>query len=297
MSRRPISVACPVSSYPYLSRERIRRDLADRGAAVRKSLGQNFLIDPNFIGRLSDHIRGHRTGGFSLIEIGPGLGALTHRLLEFAEVQALEIDRVLAALLREQFGANERFTLIEGDARRTLQGLSAPVVCGNLPYYITTDLILDALQVEGAEELFFLVQSEFARRACAAQAESSFSVYLRNFGEPRLLERVPAGCFYPAPSVESAFFHVRLFSRPICPPSVLEPILRMSYRGKRKKLRNSWSTGHALLSLDVLTAAASSIKLDTEKRPEEIAIDRYHALALEVLALLGSEPGLPGAFS
>lgn len=289
LSRHSIVATCPVSPYPYLSRERIRRDLSDRGAAVRKSLGQNFLIDPNFIGRLSGHIRGDRTGIFSLIEIGPGLGALTHRLLEFADVQALEIDRVLAALLREQFGGNEHFSLIEGDARRTLTGLSAPVVCGNLPYYITTDLILDSLEVKGAEDLFFLVQSEFARRACAAQAESSFSVYLRNFGEPGLLERVPAGCFYPAPSVESAFFHVRLFARPIAPPSVLEPILRMSYRGKRKKLRNSWATGDALLPLEILTTAAKSIELDTEKRPEEIAIDRYHALALEVSALLGED--------
>lgn len=275
-----------MAAYPYLSRERIRRDLADRGAAIRKSLGQNFLIDPNFIEKLSAHVHAGREDIFSVIEIGPGLGALTHRLLDFARVQALEIDRVLAELLREQFAENERFSLIEGDARRTLHGLSAPVVCGNLPYYITTDLILESLRVTGVEDLFFLVQSEFARRACSAHAESSFAVYLRNFGDPVLLERVPAGCFFPAPAVESSFFHVRLHARPVASPDVLERILRMSYRGKRKKLRNSWSVGEEILPVSILMESAGSIGLDTEKRPEEIPIEGYHILARQVALLL-----------
>lgn len=277
--------------YPYYSRERIQSDLRELGGAIRKSMGQNFLIDPNTIDRLVRpvHEALQTCSEPSVIEIGPGLGALTHRLIEHAPVTALELDPMLATLLRRQFEGQANFTLIEGDARRTLAGLTAPVLCGNLPYYITTELILESLGVPGVQHLFFLVQTEFAKRACAKTAESSFTVYLRNFGEVKLLERVPASCFYPVPSVESSFFTVQL-CKERAPAAILEKLLRMSYRSKRKKIRNSWRVGEALLPVETVEELAPSAGIDAEKRPEEIAIEAYHTLARLIAANVVADP-------
>jgi 16S rRNA (adenine1518-N6/adenine1519-N6)-dimethyltransferase len=254
-------------------------------------MGQNFLIDPNTIDRLVRPVQEalQTCSEPSLIEIGPGLGALTHRLIEFSPVTALELDPMLATLLRRQFEGQANFTLIEGDARRTLAGLTAPVLCGNLPYYITTELILESLGVPGVRHLFFLVQTEFAKRACAKTAESSFTVFLRNFGEVKLLERVPASCFYPVPSVESSFFTVQLYEER-APAAILEKLLRMSYRSKRKKIRNSWRVGEALLPVETVEDLAPSAGIDAEKRPEEIAIEAYHTLARLISANVAADP-------
>lgn len=279
--------------YPYFSRERIQSDLKELGGGIRKSMGQNFLIDPNTIERLVGPIREalQHCESPSVIEIGPGLGALTHRLVELAPVTALELDPMLATLLRRQFEGHPGFSLIEGDARRTLDGRTAPVLCGNLPYYITTELILKSLMLQGIKQLFFLVQTEFAKRACAKTAESSFTVYLRNFGEVRLLERVPASCFYPVPSVESSFFTVIRYEER-SPAHILEKVLRMSYRAKRKKIRNSWKNGEPLLPVEQLEEAARLVGIDTERRPEEIDIDAYHRLACQVEQIGSLLPGL-----
>ena len=277
--------------YPYYSRDRIQADLRELGGAIRKSMGQNFLIDPNTIDRLVRpvHEALQTCSEPSVIEIGPGLGALTHRLIEFSPVTALELDPMLATLLRRQFEGQANFTLIEGDARRTLEGLTAPVLCGNLPYYITTELILESLSVPGVQHLFFLEQTEFAKRACAKTAESSFTVFLRNFGEVKLLERVPASCFFPVPSVESSFFTVQLYEER-APVAILEKLLRMSYRSKRKKIRNSWRVGEALLPVETVEDLAPSAGIDAEKRPEEIAIEAYHDLARLIAANVVADP-------
>lgn len=277
--------------YPYYSRDRIQSDLRELGGAIRKSMGQNFLIDPNTIDRLVRPVQEalQICSEPSVIEIGPGLGALTHRLIEYAPVTALELDPMLATLLRRQFEGQANFTLIEGDARRTLAGLTAPVLCGNLPYYITTELILESLSVPGVLHLFFLVQTEFAKRACAKTAESSFTVFLRNFGEVKLLERVPASCFFPVPSVESSFFTVQLYEER-APAAILEKLLRMSYRSKRKKIRNSWRVGEALLPVETVEDLAPAAGIDAEKRPEEIAIEAYHTLARMIAANVAADP-------
>jgi 16S rRNA (adenine1518-N6/adenine1519-N6)-dimethyltransferase len=271
--------------FPYYSRDRIQSDLRRYGGAIRKSKGQNFLIDPSTIDRLVRPVLDAvlSSSSPSLIEIGPGLGALTHRLIEHVPVTALELDPLLAKLLRQQFEGQENFTLIEGDARRTLAGLTAPVLCGNLPYYITTELILESLSVPGVQHLFFLVQTEFARRACARTAESSFTVYLRNFGEGKLLERVPATCFFPVPSVESSFITIARYEER-APAAILEKLLRMSYRGKRKKIRNSWRAGEALLPVELLEDLGPAAGVDCEKRAEEIDIEAYHSLARLIAA-------------
>lgn len=277
--------------FPYYSRDRIRSDLRELGGSIRRSMGQNFLIDPNTIDRLVRpvHEALQACTEPSVIEIGPGLGALTHRLIEFSPVKALELDPMLATLLRRQFEGKANFTLIEGDARHTLAGLTAPVLCGNLPYYITTELILESLAVPGVQHLFFLVQTEFAQRACAKTAESSFTVFLRNSGEVKLLERVPPSCFYPVPSVESSFITVKLYEER-APAAILEKLLRMSYRSKRKKIRNSWRMGEALLPVQIVEDLAPSAGMNVEKRPEEIPIEVYHTLARLIAANVAADP-------
>ncbi|MBW7856949.1 MAG: ribosomal RNA small subunit methyltransferase A [Leptonema sp. (in: Bacteria)] len=273
-----------LNKYPYFSRDRIKNDLSELGAALRKSKGQNFLIDPNSIEKLIHPILStynsllHNNAPQPIIEIGPGLGALTHRFVDFAKIIALEIDPVFVTLLKRLFQSNSNFQIIEGDARRTLLNVKAPMIVGNLPYYISTDLILTSLEIEAAHYFFYLVQSEFAERICASNAISSFTVYVQNLVQVKQISKIPPSAFFPAPKVDSTFFSMSRKLNSVS-PAILEKLLRMSYRAKRKKLRNSWRIGEPLLSIEMVEDLAETLNINIEKRPEQIEIEAFHQLA------------------
>lgn len=279
-------------TYPYFSRERIKYDLSELGAALRKSKGQNFLIDPNSVSKIIQPIESTYNQFFKnsqIIEIGPGLGALTHRLVEFAPTLALEVDAVFVTLLKRLFHCNQNFQIIEGDARQILTNkkaptkssitatIKAPIIVGNLPYYISTELILASLEIEEAQYFFFLVQSEFANRLSASNAISSITVYVQNLVKVEQIHKVPPNAFFPTPKVNSTIFSMTRKDNPVS-PMILEKLLRMSYRSKRKKLRNSWQIGEAFFPIELLEDLASLLKIDTEKRPEQIEIEAFHQL-------------------
>lgn len=188
----------------------------------KKSLGQHFLRTRHYLHAVADaaDIR----AGDTVLEIGPGDGALTAVLLERgARVVAVEKDARLIPLLKEKF-AGKKFELIEGDAlacdvadghhRHTDGAHLHYKVVGNIPYYITGALLKKFLS--GARQpsaLVFLVQKEVAERIARSAKESVLSLSVKAYGEPRYVKTVPAGAFSPPPKVDSAILSVAHISR------------------------------------------------------------------------------------
>ena len=145
----------------------IRAVLSTRGLRPLKQLGQNFLHDRNLAVWLADQALAGAALGEDIVEIGPGLGSLTSQLLaRGGRVIALEKDRGLTEFLRERFSAEitaNKLDLQHGDALQLLPALRARAICGNLPYYISTPLLMECLKLE-AERLFFVVQKEVGQR-------------------------------------------------------------------------------------------------------------------------------------
>ncbi|MCE0498629.1 MAG: 16S rRNA (adenine(1518)-N(6)/adenine(1519)-N(6))-dimethyltransferase RsmA [Methylacidiphilales bacterium] len=229
----------------------IRAALDSRGLRPLKQFGQNFLHDQNLARWLAGRVLEGHVPGARVVEIGPGLGALTEFLLVGEEpLIAIEKDRGLCAFLRERYGgdiAAGRLDLREGDALDLLPRLdSAPaVVCGNLPYYISTPLVMECLRLPGEPaRLFFLLQKEVGQRLSAppgGKAYGALSVFVQ-VGYNVVLERtLPGSVFYPPPEVESVAVQLTPRAQPLVPSAARESFMKVVQRGfsqRRKKLSN-----------------------------------------------------------
>lgn len=273
-------------SLNHLSAAELRELFRDSGASIRKKWGQNFLIDPNTIRKIASIILGACDG--DILEIGAGPGILTAPLIESRrKVHSIEIDPFLCGFLRERFREYQNFELHESDARNVLPLVNRKsggidriaCICGNLPYYITSDLLIASALVPNLQAGIFLVQREYAERVVRDYAESSLTVFLQNLGIWTKEGIVPPTVFYPAPSIESAILKFIAYNHPRANPLLLEKILRMSYRGKRKKIKNSWEMKGGSLDPSLLLRAAAEAGIDPSLRPEQIAMECYYALA------------------
>jgi 16S rRNA (adenine1518-N6/adenine1519-N6)-dimethyltransferase len=186
----------------------------------RKWLGQHFLTDPRILGRIADVLE--ITKNDTVVEIGPGRGALTDQLLTRAKrVVAIEIDRDLAKLLREKYAGDERVTIVESDVLDVNLGEAAGgpyLVAGNVPYNITTPILFHALEHPRAERAVYLVQREVAERVIAEPASENYgalSVNLQALASAELSFRVSAGAFIPPPKVESAVMRIVPLATPL----------------------------------------------------------------------------------
>jgi 16S rRNA (adenine1518-N6/adenine1519-N6)-dimethyltransferase len=229
----------------------IRVALDSRNLRPLKQLGQNFLHDQNLARWMAEHAIGGLDDGAGVVEIGPGLGALTSVLLEKnLKLIALEKDRGLCVFLRERFATEiqeEKFTLREGDALELLPSLDvAPaVICGNLPYYISTPLLMECLRLPGTPaRLFFLVQKEVGQRLASLPGNKTYgalSVLVQSGYEVTLARTLPGSVFYPPPEVESVAVQLTPRSQPLIAPGERERFIAVVQRGfsqRRKKLSN-----------------------------------------------------------
>ncbi len=297
-----------MNEYPYNSPRRIQAALAERNAGIRKRWGQSFLIDPGSIQKIA---RACLAGEEDpVLEIGPGFGALTRELLIAGRaVFCVELDPVLAGILTAELEPRERFRLRIEDARLALNELGAgravefdsssglhnlaPVdvrlVAGNLPYYISTELLTGCAALPGIQRGVFLTQLEFAARVVAETSESSLGVFLANAGTWRRLFDLGPANFFPRPQVSSTLIEFRAHpGGPAAPPAVLEKLLRMSFAARRKKLQNSWKH-QPLLDPTVVADLAQAVGVNSQLRAEEIPPAAYHELARR-LAAAGATP-------
>jgi 16S rRNA (adenine1518-N6/adenine1519-N6)-dimethyltransferase len=229
----------------------IRAALESRGLRPLKQLGQNFLHDQNLAKWLADRAALGLTEGATLVEIGPGLGALTSSLLaKNLHVIALEKDRGLCVFLREKFAAElarGQFDLREGDALDLLPrlGVAPAVICGNLPYYISTPLLMESLRLPGLPaRLFFLVQKEVGQRLASAPGNKTYgslSVLVQAGYDVQIARTLPGSVFYPPPEVASVAVELTPRLRPLVNPADranFATIVQRGFSQRRKMLSN-----------------------------------------------------------
>ncbi len=277
----------------------VRALLDSHGLRPRKSLGQNFLVDPVALSRIVD--AAELSSDDIVLEIGPGPGSLTERLLEQAgQVVAVELDTNMVALLRQQLGNNPRLHIVAGDILKhdpgELLALSVPPynaphpkykVVANLPYYITSAVIRHLTEAALRPAYAVLtVQREVAARIVAKPSNMSLlAVSVQLYGEPRIVARVPAGAFYPRPKVDSAVVRIQFYrDLPLSGDEIAHffRVVRAGFGQRRKQIHNALAAGLALPNAVVREALAQS-GIDPRRRAETLEIDEWvrlcHALA------------------
>lgn len=257
--------------------------LRRHGLYAKKHWGQNFLHDVSVV-----HTIIERTGiapTDTVVEIGAGLGAMTVPLSKYAQnVIAIERDRDLVAVLREELAAIENITIAEQNALSyPFDGFDAPVVVvGNLPYHISSPLLFHILahrqQIRVAALMF---QRELAQRICAAPGTRLYgapSVSCQQYAEASICVNVGSGAFFPPPRVDSAVVLLKMRAAPLHPadPDLFRLTVQTAFAQRRKTLRRALS---ALFPSDTLIETFSTIGIDPKARAETLTVGDFARIA------------------
>lgn len=267
--------------------------------ALSKGFGQNFIVNPGLPPKIVDASGVDKRYG--VLEIGPGIGALSHELCERAgKVVAVELDKTLLPILDETMARFDNFEVVSADILKTdipalvrekFAGLT-PIVCANLPYNITTPAITALIESKCFESITVLVQKEVAERLCAAPGTSAygaFSVFMQYYTEPELLFAVPRECFEPQPKVTSAVLRAVVRREPPVEVEDEKFFFRVVYAAfalRRKTLVNSLMTAFgSQLTKEQVTQAVTSCGLEANIRGERLGLSEFAALAKAIHAL------------
>lgn len=271
-----------------LTRQRAIALLEAAGASPKRARGQNFVVDPNTIRkivRLADI-----NAGDAVVEIGPGLGALTFSLAEAgATVLAVEVDPVMVEVLTEELErvrheqpeVAQRISVHQADAMTAdwstlLTGRDHWILVANLPYNIATPLIADLLDgVPAVDRMLVMVQTEVGQRLCAQPGNSAYgavSVKVASWATARIVASVPPTVFLPRPKVNSALVAITRHSEPVVPPDVdrgaLFALVRAGFGQRRKMLRRSLAGRASPEAFDAAGVAPTA-------RAEELGIEAW----------------------
>ena len=261
------------------------RGLLDRfGIRPKRSLGQNFVVEPNTVRRIAE-LAGVGLGD-RVVEVGPGLGALTLALLETgAEVTAVEIDNVLVDVLEEVAGDHGSLRIVHADAMgvdwESLLGAGPGTLVANLPYNVSVPLVCDLLDdVPAIVRLVVMVQLEVADRLVASPGDDAYglpSVKVAYHAEARKVGRVPPSVFLPRPRVDSALVDVVRRPEPLvaADPEVLFRLVRAGFAHRRKLLRGAL---RGIVDEAGLVAAG----VDPTLRAEDLDLAQWAAIAAGV---------------
>ncbi len=247
---------------------------------ARKRFGQHFLVDPGCLQDIVDAIA--PASDETLVEIGPGQGALTAPLLRSGTVlHAVELDRDLAAMLRNRYSDDDRFSLHEADALKfdfTRLG-SALRIVGNLPYNISTPILFHLLEaMNSILDMHFMLQKEVVDRMAALPGSKRYgrlTVMLGALADVEALFDVPPDAFEPPPKVMSAV--VRITPNPeraatVNDPALLRRMVTAAFSKRRKTLRNALS---GVVAMDML----GDCGIDPTVRAENVPVDQWIELA------------------
>lgn len=273
---------------------RSRNEPDARLPAPRKRFGQHFLRDTQVLDAIVDALGD--ISARTVVEIGPGRGALTDRLVERAgRLIAIELDRDLAQHLRTRYAGRSNVTIVADDvlAKPLAEHVDGPfVLAGNVPYYITTPILFHALEPPRPERAVYLVQREVADRMAAAPGSKVYgalSVNLQSVATSRVVRRVPPGAFNPPPAVDSAVVLVEPRAT-----SIIEPTLEGRYRRfvqaafglRRKQLVRVLRTVRGI-DADAALAIIEQCGLDPTVRPEVLSPEQF----AQLVRALEASPG------
>lgn len=274
----------------------VRELLDSYGIKASKSMGQNFLADANIPDKIVRLSGIDKTCG--VLEVGPGVGALTGRLVKAAgRVAAVELDRKLAEILSGIFTRGGEAEIIQGDILRIdvrqlvtekLPGLR-PVVCANLPYNITTPVLTRLIEAGVFESITVMVQREVAQRICARPGTRDYgaiSVFVQYHTAPQVLFDVAPECFIPKPKVFSSV--VTLTTRaekPLAPEleALFFRIVRAAFNQRRKTLVNALLSSFGIeMSKDEIAGFVQKCGFNVNVRGEQLSVADFTELSRRI---------------
>ncbi len=272
----------------------VRRLLREFDIQPKKSLGQNFLVDQRALERI---VEAAELGPEDIVlEIGPGLGALTRLLAAEAErVVGVELDQRLVEVLRQTLTNLPNVEIIHGDIlelnpadllEQQRDNFQYKVVA-NLPYYITSAIIRHLLTAEVRPKLMVVtVQLEVARRITAEPGEMSLlAVSVQFYGRPRIVARIKAGAFYPSPQIDSAVIRIDLDDYPVVEVDDVDSffeVVRAGFAQRRKQLRNALAAGLALPASEV-AQVLNRASVNPKRRAQTLSLEEWAKVWREML--------------
>lgn len=258
----------------------------------QKKFGQNFLIDSHVLEKIVDAAR--ITDEDCVLEIGPGIGTMTQYLAESArEVVAVEIDRTLIPILQDTLSAYDNVTVLNEDimkvdvgqiVRERNQGRPIKVVA-NLPYYITTPIVMSLLENHvPLQSITIMVQKEVADRMQVGPGTKDYgalSLAVQYYARPEIVAHVPANCFMPRPGVDSAVIRLTRYQEPpveVRDEKHLFALIRASFNQRRKTLANGLANGMGI-PREQVTAALEEMGLSATVRGEALTLEQFARLS------------------
>lgn len=260
----------------------------------QKKFGQNFLIDTHVLDKII--AAAAVTKDDMVLEIGPGIGTMTQYLAEAAgRVVAVEIDHNLIPILEETLGGYDNVTIINGDILKTdirqlaerYNGGRPVKVAANLPYYITTPIIMGLFEGDiPLDNITVMVQKEVADRMQAGPGSKNYgalSLAVRYYAEPYIVANVPPNCFIPRPGVGSAVIRLTRHKEPpvqVKDPALMFRLIRASFNQRRKTLQNGLNNSPDIMySKEQIAAAIEHSGLPPAVRGETLTLEQFARLA------------------
>lgn len=274
----------------------VKRILARHGFTFSKALGQNFLIDPDVCPQMARSLKADKDTG--VIEIGPGIGVLTKELCKTAgKVAAIELDKRLLPVLGETLDGFDNLEIINADVMNTdLKALiidkfsdcRAVKVCANLPYYITSPVIMTLLESRlPIDEIVVMVQKEAGERLCAqvgTRGAGAVTVAVHYYADSEILFDVTRDCFMPSPKVDSVVIRLKIRKEnkfAVRDEKLLFSIVKCAFSQRRKTALNSIS-GTMGLSKETLADLFDGLGIDKNIRAEKLTMEDFVHIADEI---------------
>ncbi len=266
--------------------------------SLQKKFGQNFLIDKNILEKIVD--AAHVTANDCVLEIGPGIGTMTQYLAERARnVIAVEVDKNLIPVLQDTLSSYNNVTIINQDILKTdlhriieEHGGGRPVkVAANLPYYITTPIIMALFENHIAlQNITIMVQKEVADRMQAEPGTKNYgalSLAVQYYAKPEIIVKVPASCFIPKPNVDSTVIRLTKYEKPpvaVWDEAYLFAVIRASFNQRRKTLVNGLAGAPVLgVNKEEIAGVLAQMGLPAAIRGETLTLEQFTELSNSLL--------------
>ena len=249
-----------------------------------KSLGQNFLVDEETLDIIAEEVNKTDT----IIEIGPGIGTLTEKLLKKAKkVIVIELDTKMAEIIKDRFKLYDNIEIINEDVLKVdINKLADNAkIVANLPYYITTSIITKLLKCN-IKDITVLIQKEVAQRICAipgSKNAGSITYLVNYYADAKIIKNVSKACFVPSPKVESAVVKMKKLDEPrvnVKKEEVFFEIVKSNFSKRRKTIINSLSE---IIEKERLKQILKEMKIDENVRGETLTLEQYAIIANKLL--------------
>ena len=275
----------------------IKRVMGEHNVTFSKGLGQNFLVNPTVCPRMAEAVRDGADGKIGVIEIGAGVGVLTKELLERADkVVCIELDTRLFPVLNDTLAGYDNLTLINEDVLKAdldsiikehFEGMEI-FVCANLPYYITSPVIMRLLEEKlPFNKIIVMVQKEAADRLCAkvgTRESGAVTVAVNYYAQARKLFDVSRGSFMPSPKVDSCVIELDLTKKgdyKVTDEELFFKMVKSAFAQRRKTILNSLSSGMGIPK-DKISLAVENAGLSITARAEALTMDELVTLSNKI---------------